>query len=165
MKKNYKKIGIVFGLMFIVIALSNPLIPTFHTEAGLIPDGTHSGHCHPKPNLMPYLQPGDIIFMDPCPPCNGDGDIIQNKPEGINSNDHCVIFVGTITGSLYDDWCIHAGTLVKYTRLYGDGTKYGENPPFVPRKVNFSIFRVKTANTTQRNDAIIWADGHRGDGH
>lgn len=144
MNKKYKKIGIVFGLVFILIALSNPLTTTFHAEAGQIP-----GENKPwVPNLMPYLQPGDIIFMDSLPGPGGKPWIVNI--DGINSNDHCAMFVGTRPGNYWEiDWCIHAGDPVGYKRIYGDRG-------FTVNHTNFSIFRVATANQNQKNAAIAW---------
>jgi len=155
MNKNYKKIWTIFGLVFILIALSNPLITTYHAEAGPTPGGKHQ---HFVPDLMPYLQPGDIIFMDPCIQCSGIGsEFIQNIPvAGINSNDHCALFVGTRVGFTENDWCIHAGSPVHYTRLYGPYDPQAWNNPFTTKHVNFSIFRVATATQGQRNGAIAW---------
>jgi hypothetical protein len=141
MNKNYKKIGIVFGLVSILILSSNILIK---------PSQSGDTQPPPGPNLLFYLQPGDIIFMD----SNGGDPIykMKNYPaEGINSNDHCAMFVGNNPlNTEYHDWCIHAGDPVNYIRLYGpDGLANGT-------RVNFSIYRVATATQNQKNAAIAW---------
>jgi len=155
MNKNYKKIGIVLGLVFILIVLGNPMITPFHaSNPAITPFQAREyqllGVPHPPPNLLQYLQQGDIIFMDSA--INGNIYEIKNFPaEGINSNDHCALFVGYNPDdpNNNNDWCIHAGDPVQYARLYGAGG-------LASTHVNFSIYRVANATLDQIIDVTRW---------
>jgi hypothetical protein len=150
MNKNYKKIGIIFGLVFLTVILSNPLITSYRAQIdqGITPPPDPGS----PPTLIQVVKPGDIIFFDYLPEyTNFEEDLfytIKNFP-GINSNDHCVLFVGTISGldsnPPITDWCIHNGMTTSYKRL----------SEFQKTSTNFTAFRVK-ASSEQITRVIKW---------
>jgi hypothetical protein len=137
-KKAYKKIGLLIELMVI--------FPTFSSLLFISPFHAVESQQQLVSELLSYLEPGDILFMDLNPP----NYVIVNIPQAnIVSNDHCAMFVGIRPNFEGDDWCIHAGDPVQYTRLDGPGG-------FATWATNFSIYRVWTANQTQKDAAIEW---------
>jgi len=150
MNKNYKKIGIIFELVFLTVVLSNPFITSYRAQIdqGITPP-PDSGR---PPTLIQCVRPGDIIFFDHA---SSEGILtdlfytIENFPnEGINSNDHCTLFVGNNPDdpNHYTDWCIHNG----------DPTSYKELSEFQKTNTNFTAFRVKGASSEQITRVIEW---------
>jgi len=138
-EKNYQKNGLFLGLIFISIILLNPLIGPFHAEATheqseVIPEESPQSH--------PCLILGDILFMD----WGENVDFIINW-NGITSNDHCALFVGTKPNESGNQWFIEADP---------SGVHYSTLLDFEDVCTNLLIARVKNTNQDQRQAAVNW---------
>ncbi len=141
MNKSHKKIGMIFGLVFLLAIGSNVIL----IQAS--PDEI------PSPP-QPVLVKGDLIFME-----KAHTEIIQDV-DGTTSNDHVALYIGyDVVDGVSGIWCISAGLLeegsgVGYVRLgYYTDENYFDH---------LKIGRVMTANLTQRNAAIVWAKARVG---